>query len=148
MSQTKIQALIQKQNQLEEVSVKGCPKIAAKFRRCGILMRYSSDHKIHALADELLEKEGVDLSGERIDDEMAIAIAKVLPSTKIHTLDLHRNNIGDGGAESLARVLPSTKIHTLNVSNNEIGEKGAESLSRVLPSTKIHTLNLYLQPDR
>ena len=142
VSQTKIQALIQKQNQLEEVSVKGCPKIAAKFQRCGILLQYSSDHKIHVLADELLEKKEVGLSGKSIDDEIAVAIAKVLPSTKIHTLDVSYNHIDAKGAESLSRVLPSTKIHTLILGYNDIGDAGAESLSRVLPITKIHTLDL------
>ena len=143
MHKTKVQSLIRNQNQLEKLSLKACPKIAAKFQKCGILLRFSSDHKIHTFTDELLETEEVNLSNRRIDDELARAIARVLPSTKIHTLKLSSNQIGEKGAESLARVLPSTKIHTLYLYSNKIGEKGAESLACVLPSTKIHTLSLW-----
>ena len=137
-----IQEWVQDQPQLEEVSLEGCSQVDARIQKCGVLLQFPSSHKIHTLIDELLGKEEVNLRSNKIDDELAIALARVLPSTKIYTLKLSFNQIGDKGAEALARVLPSTKIHTLDLTYNQIGEKGAEALARVLPNTKIHTLDL------
>lgn len=67
-------------------------------------------------------------------------------------------SIGLAGAIAIAKVLPSSNIHYLELSGmhvetervisefirigNDIGSKGAEAIAESLPSSKLHTLYL------
>ena len=51
----------------------------------------------------------------RVGPKGAIALAEVLPKTKIKKLDLESNNICTEGAIALANCLPQTKIVVLEL---------------------------------
>jgi len=54
-------------------------------------------------------------------------LAKALPDTKVHTIDLGNNGIGAEEVKELAKVLPHTKVYTINLSSNGIGSEGVKS---------------------
>ncbi|MHB9147072.1 MAG: hypothetical protein ACYC2U_01245 [Candidatus Amoebophilus sp.] len=43
-----------------------------------------------------------------------------MPKTQIYTLYLNTNNIGDDCTEELDQILPTTKIHTLDIEDNSL----------------------------
>jgi hypothetical protein len=69
-------------------------------------------------------------------------LAKILPQTQIHTLDLYRTILEDAGMIKLSEVLPQTQIHALNLGRNPFSDAGMMALIKVLPQTRIHTLDL------
>ena len=72
---------------------------------------------------EELRKNGVVIvTGAPADELSKLSpqeVAKALPSTQVHTLDLGYNQIGPAGAVELAKALPTTKLHTLYLYNNQ-----------------------------
>jgi len=79
-------------------------------------------------------------------------LAKVLPDTKIETLDLAETTPTNRGEDmsavfKLVEVLPQTKIESLNLARNDITNRGKDmsaviKLTEVLAQTKIESLNL------
>lgn len=74
---------------------------------------------------ELRNGNYLDLSGCKIGDEEAEALAEALPSSGLINLDLSENNIGATGTKALANALrdPSCALITLNLEGNPITKK-------------------------
>jgi hypothetical protein len=72
------------------------------------------------------------LYGNRIGDNGAREIAKLLPALRLESLDLGKNDIGDEGAFALARGLVSSRIKDISFAANLVTDRGgiafAESL--------------------
>jgi Leucine Rich repeat len=83
----------------------------------------------------------LNLSNNRLGDEEAIALAKVLKDTNITALNLDSNFLKAEGIKALAAGLKGTNITTLDLSNNCLGDEGAGALAE-LKGTNITTLDL------
>ena len=103
-----------------------------------------------------------------VADDAALAIARVLETTKIESftlenfnslssigvrtisksltrlkrLSLSNNEIGDEGAGIIAEALQSSNLHYLVLKNNGIGDLGAQAISKALPGSKLEILDL------
>ncbi|NEJ83230.1 hypothetical protein GR268_42900, partial [Rhizobium leguminosarum] len=65
-----------------------------------------------------------------------------LKENKVHTVNLSGNRIGPEGAVAVVQALQGTKVHTLYLSDNQIGGEGAIGLAKHLQGSSIHTLDL------
>ncbi|KAH9086196.1 hypothetical protein LEN26_020353 [Aphanomyces euteiches] len=81
-----------------------------------------------------------------LDSEAMVQLAKLLPSTSLHKLDVARNRIQDDGALALAEVLPKTQVEVLNIANADVGCRGVMGLALSLPFTCLQVLELAGNP--
>jgi Leucine-rich repeat (LRR) protein len=67
-----------------------------------------------------------------VDNDVVNEIVEALPFSNINTLNLCNNFIGDVGAKALSKVLPLTKIISLDISKNKISKPLEGELERLV----------------
>jgi len=72
----------------------------------------------------------------------AKAVAEYIKSTTVLELGLEGNNIGDGGAKAIAVALSETSLVTLDLCENKLGNDACASLASHLPGSSLRSLKL------
>ena len=96
------------------------------------------------LPENVLTTDSLKFYSMEIDDELAKALAKILPYTTLTSLDLGGNNIGYSGAKYLAEALKdNTTLTSLYLVGNYIGYSGINALAGALKdNTTLTSLDL------
>jgi uncharacterized protein (TIGR02996 family) len=84
----------------------------------------------------------LDLGGNKIGDEGAVALASSPHLAKLTSLDLNMNEIGDEGAVALASSRHLANLTTLGLYGNRIGAEGAKALAGSSHLANLATLDL------
>jgi len=85
------------------------------------------------------------LNGNKINDQSALTLADVLPTTALLTIHLNSNVIEYQGAIAISKALSNstTTIETLSLTDNFIGDAGAIEIAKGLSkNTSLRRLNL------
>lgn len=114
ISDDTLKAIIEKNPELEHLNLNRCPNIRGRCLE-------------EPLPNLKLRKLG--LRRCQLDDQAAYAVAKIIESNTLSTLNLRGNNISDKGAVAIAQALQSNQsIRAINLSENPIMEEGIIAL--------------------
>ncbi|KAJ3251780.1 hypothetical protein HK103_002057 [Boothiomyces macroporosus] len=79
-----------------------------------------------------------------LNDDQLATIVKLIPNSKLKSLDMQTNQITDEGVACLAEVLvlPQCNLKELNLDDNPIAEKSYKVLGLALPRSKLELLSI------
>ena len=98
-----------------------------------------------SVVGSLLDRQGVDFSGDFLDDGHAVVLAEVIKTNSTVTeLNLSKNMVGDDGVAALAEAIKTNPTLTeLNLSKNVVGDDGVAALAEAIKTNSTLTeLNL------
>ncbi|NDD92675.1 hypothetical protein EBZ37_11370 [bacterium] len=84
----------------------------------------------------------LDLANNQVGEKGAEAFADDLATSRLYLLGLASNKIAIAGARKLAAALQSSRLEFLDLSHNRIGNRGAAAIFDALPSSRLVSLRL------